>query len=475
MSFRCSRVAFFALVCTLGGGTGFSPAAEAGVDPLIAELSRGWELLEAGNHEATVGFVDRSLAAVAGAAKAEAHTMTGFAPKGKEFDFPKVNAAGTLNYIRAKALERAGKRTEWLAALRQVWTDYPFCQAWDPQGWFWKPGQAAKKEGYVEVIAQAVRDRSLQESPFPATEDALDYPQMSISVAAVVSQTLERGDYQGLEFLARRMQEMKLRFPDGDWALTIFFTAAGGAAGPQKEESAWELARERIAAWRLAFPDSPVPRVAEAHRLIQKAWHVRGSGFADKVKPEAWPVFKELLAQAEKVLEQSPRTCAEWYEERLTVAQALDAPAGQQIKLFEEGWLAFPGYLPLVNAMTISQLPRWGGQPGAALNFAGQMEKLMGAKGYALVINEVWIYERESILEDKAFNAALYRKGLIDLMDEHRGSLSLVHRILVIALSLKDECLAKECYRRAGEKYHPTYWTDSADYLGHRRLVGMNP
>ena len=90
-------------------------------------------------------------------------------------------------------------------------------------------------------------------------------------------------------------------------------------------------------------------------------------------------------------------------------------------------------------------------------------------------INEVWIYERESILEDKGFDAALYRKGLVGLMDEHRGSLSLVHRILVIALSLKDEFLAKECYRRARGKYHPSYWTDSADYLGHRRLVGMNP
>ena len=394
MSFRCSRVAFFALVCTLGGGTGFSPAAEAGVDPLIAELSRGWALLEAGNHEATVGFVDRSLEAMVGVAKAEARTMTGFAQKGKEFDFSKANAAGTLSYIRARALERAGKRTEWLAALRQAWTDYPFCQAWDPQGWFWKPGQAAKKEGYVEIIAGAVRDRSLKESPFPATEDVLDYPQMSIALAAVVGQALERGDHAGLEYLARRMQEMKLRFPDGDWALTVFFTASGGAAGPQKEESAWELARERIAAWQQAFPDSPVPQVAEAHRLVQKAWHVRGSGFADTVKPEAWPVFKDLLEKAGKVLDQSPRTCPEWYEERLIVARALDATAGEQNRLFEEGWLAFPGYLPLLNAMTTKQLLRWGGRPGDVLKFAGQMHKIMGAKGYALVVNEVWSYER---------------------------------------------------------------------------------
>ena len=475
MSLQYSSVAFFALVCTLGGGIGLSPAADAGVDPLLAELSRGWELLEAGNQEATVGFVDRSLSAMAGAAKAEARTMTGFAMKGKEFDYPKVNAAGTFSYIRAKAFERAGKRDEWLAALRQVWTDYPFCQAWDPQGWFWKPGQAAKKEGYVEIIAGAVRDRTLNESPFPAAEDALDYPQMSIALAAVVSQTLERGDHTGLEYLARRMQEMKLRFPDGGGALTVFFTASGGAAGPQKEESAWELARERIAAWQQAFPDSPVPRVAEAHRLIQKAWHVRGSGFADKVKPEAWPVFKELISKAGEVLDQSPRTCPEWYEERLIVARALDATATEQNKLFEEGWRAFPGYLPLLNAMTISRLARWGGQPGDALEFARRMEKTMGATGYALVMNEVWSYERESILKERGFDAVLYRKGLMDLMDEHRGSLSLIHRILVMALSLKDDALAKEAFHRAGEKYHPTYWTNSEDYLGSRNHAGVKP
>ena len=475
MSPHCSRIAFFALISILGGNIQLSPAADPTVDPLMAALGRGWELLEAGNPAATVEFVDQSLAPIAAAAKAEARTMTGFARKGKEFDYPKVNAAGTLGYIRAKALERAGKRNEWLEALRQVWTDYPFCQAWDPQGWFWKPGQAAKKEGYVEIIAEAVRERSLKESPFPGSEDALDYPQMSIALAAVVSQTLERGDHAGLEYLARRMQEMKLRFPDGSGALTVFFTASGGAAGPQKEESAWELARERIAAWQQAFPDSPVPRVAEAHRLIQKAWHVRGSGFADKVKPEAWPVFKELISKAGEVLDQSPRTCPEWYEERLTVARALDATAAEQSKLFEEGWKAFPGYLPLLNAMTISQLPRWGGQPGDALKFARQMEKTMGAKGYALVMNEVWSYERESILEERGFDSVLYRKGLIDLMDEHRGSLSLIHRILVIALSLKDEVLAKEAFRRAGEKYHPTYWTNSDDYLGSRNHALEKP
>lgn len=60
-------------------------------------------------------------------------------------------------------------------------------------------------------------------------------------------------------------------------------------------------------------------------------------------------------------------------------------------------------------------------------------------------------------------------------MDEHRGSLSLIHRILVIAPSLEDDTLAKEAFRRAGEKYHPTYWNNPEDYLGSRNHAGEKP
>ncbi|MES2705189.1 MAG: hypothetical protein V4726_01170 [Verrucomicrobiota bacterium] len=124
-------------------------AAGEAEDRLTGDLRRAWELLAAGDQEATVKFVDHSLGTFQAEAQDQARAMTGFAAAGKELEFHKVNIAGTLHYIRALAFQRAGKRDEWLTALRKVWTEYPFSRAWDPKGWFWKPGQAAKKEGYI--------------------------------------------------------------------------------------------------------------------------------------------------------------------------------------------------------------------------------------------------------------------------------------------------------------------------------------
>ena len=108
-------------------------AADPPEDKLTADLRRAWELLNGGQHEAAIRFVDGALGTLAGEASKQAAKMNGFAGDGQKYDFHQVNIAGTLCYVRALAFERSGKRDEWLTALRRVWTDYPFCQAWDPQ------------------------------------------------------------------------------------------------------------------------------------------------------------------------------------------------------------------------------------------------------------------------------------------------------------------------------------------------------
>jgi hypothetical protein len=454
-----------------------SEAAAPPEDKLTSDLRRAWELLNASQQEEAVRFVDAALEECGKEAQKEALTMRGFAKPGRELEFHKVNIAGTLGYVRALAFQRSGKRDEWLAALRRVWTDFPFCQAWDPKGWWWKPGEAAKKEGYVETIAAGMRDRTFQDSPFPADEDALDYPQMSIALASVVSQTLEKGDYAALEYLASRLREMKLRFPDGSWVLPVLYRAAGGAAGPEKDEASWERTRERLAAWKLALPDSVTAQVAEAHRLISYAWHVRGSvrgsGFVAKVKAGTLPVFGERIETAKGVLEKCPRTCPAWYAERLMIARAQSETRENQVALFQEGWKAHPGYTPLLEDMVVNMLPRWRGVPGDWLKLAQHVAKSDGAKAYTLAVNEAWSYERATILEVRGFEPALYRKGWLELLDEHKGSLSLAHRCLLIALSLKDSALTTEAFRRVGQRYHPSYWsTPDEFFFAKRRAVG---
>ena len=55
-----------------------------------------------------------------------------------------LNDVGTCLFIMGQALEKQDKNAEALVAYRQLTEKVPFAQSWDPQGWFWKPADAAK-------------------------------------------------------------------------------------------------------------------------------------------------------------------------------------------------------------------------------------------------------------------------------------------------------------------------------------------
>lgn len=57
-----------------------------------------------------------------------------------------LNDVGTGAFILGEAYRNAGKNEEAVAAYNKVGTDYGFAQCWDPQGWFWKPAEAAQQK-----------------------------------------------------------------------------------------------------------------------------------------------------------------------------------------------------------------------------------------------------------------------------------------------------------------------------------------
>ena len=57
-----------------------------------------------------------------------------------------LNDVGTCYFILGQALEKQGKNAEALKAYKQLIKTVSFAQCWDPQGWFWKPADAAAKQ-----------------------------------------------------------------------------------------------------------------------------------------------------------------------------------------------------------------------------------------------------------------------------------------------------------------------------------------
>ncbi len=44
-----------------------------------------------------------------------------------------------------KALKDTGNEKEAKAVLKKLVDSYYYAQCWDPQGWFWKPAEAAQE------------------------------------------------------------------------------------------------------------------------------------------------------------------------------------------------------------------------------------------------------------------------------------------------------------------------------------------
>jgi hypothetical protein len=74
------------------------------------------------------------------------------------------------------------------------------------------------------------------------------------------------------------------------------------------EASNGTMPEEHIAelkAWIVARPQSITARVALAKAYTSYAWLARGNGYADSVTPERRQRFKERIAEAQKVLDDS--------------------------------------------------------------------------------------------------------------------------------------------------------------------------
>jgi hypothetical protein len=67
------------------------------------------------------------------------------APKDTANQFWALNDVGTCYFIQGKALDDQGDKKGAIAAYKVLADSLSFAQCWDPQGWFWKPADAARK------------------------------------------------------------------------------------------------------------------------------------------------------------------------------------------------------------------------------------------------------------------------------------------------------------------------------------------
>ena len=127
--------------------------------------TKAWQALANKDVDAVLAYTNKVIELYGTQAKEMQSSLTEYPweSKDKIFSYWALNDVGTSLYIKGKALAEAGKAKEAQEAFKDLIDNYSFAQCWDPQGWFWKPIDAAQQE-ISNLTAENMDDKSMIET-----------------------------------------------------------------------------------------------------------------------------------------------------------------------------------------------------------------------------------------------------------------------------------------------------------------------
>ena len=117
--------------------------------------TKAWAALKNNDLEGVLAYTGKCLELYSPKAKEMQGTLKEYPWESKEkiFTYWALNDVGTCLYIQGQALKNASKTENAKEAFKKLISEYSFAQCWDPQGWFWKPVDAAQRE--LDTIEQS--------------------------------------------------------------------------------------------------------------------------------------------------------------------------------------------------------------------------------------------------------------------------------------------------------------------------------
>lgn len=152
--------------------------------------TKAWQALDRGDAAAVEAYAMKCITLYESQAVQQASSLTDFAPKEKVFNYWALNDVATCYFILGKARLAHGRVREAKDAFNTIIERFPYAQAWDPKGWFWK-------------IAQGASD---QLATMGTAYDFGDYTSQTLTTKAW--QALDRNDQKGIELFTKKCIEL---------------------------------------------------------------------------------------------------------------------------------------------------------------------------------------------------------------------------------------------------------------------------
>jgi len=108
--------------------------------------TQAWKALNANDTDSVIAYTNKTLELYAEKAVEMQDSLTEYPweSKDKIFGYWALNDVGTSLFIRGEALRKAGSLEAAKDSYQKLVDSFYYAQCWDPQGWFWKPSEAAQ-------------------------------------------------------------------------------------------------------------------------------------------------------------------------------------------------------------------------------------------------------------------------------------------------------------------------------------------
>ncbi len=109
---------------------------------------KAWDALGKNDLKSVEIFTNKCIDQFGGKAKEMQDSLTGYPWESNEkiFSYWALNDVGTCLFIKGEAYRNASRTDDAKKAYRDLIDSYSYAQCWDPNGWFWKPAEAAQQK-----------------------------------------------------------------------------------------------------------------------------------------------------------------------------------------------------------------------------------------------------------------------------------------------------------------------------------------
>jgi hypothetical protein len=288
------------------------------------------------------------------------------------------------------------------------------------------------------------------------------------------------GNIEELDETLNLWWKERRRFDDGRFELLAFYEGLGTYISGVQDH--WDGYRFAANTGHDTYPSSTAGALGAAIFWQQYAWNARGTGYADTVSEDGWKLYRERLARAHAILDESKSYASTnplWYYQMLTIAVDESWSDSEFEALSREATRRYPDFFIFYFAQVRHLLPKWGGSKERFDIFVQRtVAATRATEGESMYARLYWSYDstqvRSNLFDESMAEWPRMRKAFEDLMTRYPASKWNLNNFASFACRAHDQATFGRLIAEIGPSLEPRAWRDNYSYDSCKTLLATS-